>query len=174
MLLPVLFLLILALVLLWQAARRQRSSGLPSGRVIYSDTQGWREVASPFFDSLYNLTGKPDYIVEKNGIPIPVELKSTSSPAAPYESHIYQLAAYCLLVERSSGKRPTHGIIRYRDRSFLVDYTPELEAALIQLLNEMRSLEAVGKSPPCSHNVVARCKRCGYRAMCSERLDQEE
>ena len=31
-------LLILGLILLWMARRRQKTSGLPAGRIIYTDT----------------------------------------------------------------------------------------------------------------------------------------
>ena len=42
-------------------------------------------------------------------------------------SHIYQLASYCLLVEKTYGKRPPYGIIHYKDQDFAIDYTQELE-----------------------------------------------
>jgi len=34
-------LLLVALFILWQAARRRMQAGLPGGRVIYSDTRAW-------------------------------------------------------------------------------------------------------------------------------------
>jgi CRISPR-associated exonuclease Cas4 len=116
-----------------------------------------------------DLTGKPDYLIDQNGQLIPVEVKSGRAPAAPYDAHIYQLAAYCLLVERTYGRRPTHGIIHYPDRDFAVDYTSELESALLDLLADMRRDEQKSQIDR-SHEQAARCVRCGYRNACDQRL----
>ena len=43
-----------------------------------------------------------------------------------------------VLVEKTYGKRPPYGIIHYSDRDFAIDYTPELEFALMDLLADMR------------------------------------
>jgi CRISPR-associated exonuclease Cas4 len=98
-----------------------------------------------------------------------VEVKSGRAPQSPYDSHIYQLAAYCLLVEKGMGSRPPYGIIHYEDRDFAVDYTNDLENALLDVLAEMRRDEhraEVGRS----HESAARCARCGFRNVCEERL----
>lgn len=165
-----LILLILAVALFWQAARRQKQTGLPSGRVIYVDTTRWgNKVEKPLYDAANNLTGKPDYLVEENGRLIPVEVKSGWAPDAPRNSHVFQLAAYCLLVERSTGKRPSYGIIHYRNRSFAVDYTPALETELVDLLVEMRRQDRAGLASR-SHEEPQRCQRCGYRGICDEKI----
>jgi CRISPR-associated exonuclease Cas4 len=111
-------LLLLAVVLLWQAARQRRSAGLPGGRVIYCDTRNWGKLERPLYDRALDLTGKPDYLVRQNGQIIPVEVKSGRAPKAPYDAHIFQLASYCLLVEKTYGKRPPSGILHYNDRDF--------------------------------------------------------
>lgn len=162
-----------ALVLLWWTTRRQKSIGLPAGRVIYADTRGWGPVEQPLYDAELGLTGKPDYLVESGGQMTPVEVKSTHIGAAPYDAHIFQLAAYCLLVHRHYGKRPAYGILHYPNRTFAIDYTPQLEADLIHLLDEIHAAgKAVQKEAglPRSHNVPARCSRCGYRRICDQRL----
>ena len=64
------------------------------------------------------LVGKPDYLVESAGQLIPVEVKSTRNSNAPYDAHIFQLAAYCLLVQRQLGKRPPYGILHYANRTY--------------------------------------------------------
>ncbi len=103
-------LILAAILLLWQARRRQKASGLPSGRIIYSDTHAWGPVEAPLYDDELFLTGKPDYLMNgKDGI-IPVEVKSSRVGTSPYDSHIFQLAAYCRLVEANFGKRPRYGI----------------------------------------------------------------
>ena len=142
-----LVLLVLAFVLFFISAQQRHSSGLPGGRVIYTDTRAWGKVEKPFFDRDLGLTGKPDYLVEQNGMIIPVEVKTGRTPEAPYDSHIFQVAAYCYLVQKSTGKRPPHGIIHYPGRDFAVDYTPELENALLDLIADMRIEGAPLRSP---------------------------
>lgn len=164
-----LLLIAVALYLLWRADRRQRAAGLPGGRILYSDTGLWNRVEKPFYDAFLGLTGKPDYLVEQDGKLIPVEVKSGWAPAEPFESHILQLAAYCLLVDRQLNKRPPYGILKYRNRSFAVDYTPTLENSLLDLLDEMRRQERRGEAGR-SHQQPGRCARCGYRSVCDQRL----
>lgn len=163
------FLFVLA-VMVWFAARKlQASSGLPAGRVVYSDTSQWYE-AEPLFHPQLRLTGKPDYLVEEaNGELIPVELKSGRAPTAPHEGHVMQLAAYCALVEEVYGLRPGYGIIQYRDKAFAVDYTPELENELYSLLVDMR-IDLHERDLPRSHNEPGRCSACGLRNVCNQKL----
>ena len=111
MLITALVLLFFALVFLWQSNRQRRGAGVPRGRIIYTDTRGWGKLEKPLFYAPLELTGKPDYLIEKDGWIIPVEVKSGRAPQAPYDSHIYQLAAYCLLVEKTYGRGPPDGII---------------------------------------------------------------
>jgi CRISPR-associated exonuclease Cas4 len=165
----ILALFLFAVLLFWQSARQRRAAGLPGGRVIYSDTRGWGPVEKPLYDADLALTGKPDYLVQQNGRIVPVEVKSSRTPAAPLDAHIFQLAAYCLLVERTLGKRPPYGILHYPGRTFAVDYTPALEEALLDLLAEMRVQERRGE-PSRSHDEVARCRACGFRHVCDQRL----
>ena len=158
-----------ALIIFWQASRQRRQAGLPGGRVIYTDTRAWGAVEKPLFSNELGLTGKPDYLVEHNGRLIPVEVKSGHAPDAPYDSHIFQLAAYCLLVEKTYGKRPPYGIIHYPRRDFAVDYTAQLESALLDQLAEMRRDEH-RSSVPRSHEDAARCRACGFRKVCDQSL----
>lgn len=165
----ILFLVILGVALLWMSTRQRRAAGLPGGRVIYSDTKGWGDVEQPLYDPGLNLTGKPDYLVQKGEHLIPVEVKSRRISGAPYDSHVYQLAAYCLLVERVFGKRPPHGILHYANRTFAIDYTPELESALLDLVAEIRAQQE-RRSVDRSHNAPQRCLHCGFRSICDQAL----
>jgi CRISPR-associated exonuclease Cas4 len=166
-------LILLSIVLFWLASRQQKKAGLPAGRVISSDTSRWGAVEKPLYDAILGLTGKPDYLVDTGGVDretiIPVEVKSRHTGQAPYDSHIFQLAAYCLLVERQLGVRPPYGVLKYPDRAFAIDYTPTLESALLNTLEAMRSAEH-RKEVPRSHNSPSRCARCGYRAVCDQNL----
>jgi CRISPR-associated exonuclease Cas4 len=164
-----LVLFLLAVIFFWQSFRQRRAAGLPGGRVIYSDTRAWGPVEKPLYDNALGLTGKPDYLVEQNGRLIPIEVKSGRAPEAPYDSHIYQVAAYCLLVERTMGSRPPYGIIHYTDRDFAVDYTRDLENALLDILADIRRderREEVNRS----HDSPGRCAKCGFRNVCEEKL----
>lgn len=162
-------LLVIALLLLGIVMLRRRSSGLPGGKIIYTDTGTWGTVEKPLYDSDLGLTGKPDYLVEKDGKVIPVEVKTKRIGDAPHDSHIYQLAAYCLLVQRVLGKRPPYGILHYPNKTFAIDYTPEMENSIIDLLFEIRDC-GDRKAPGRSHESSARCGKCGYRATCDQAL----
>ena len=162
-------LFLIALLALWLSRGLRKSSGVPAGRVISSDTSEWGKVEKPLYDPLSGLTGKPDYLVEENGFFIPVEVKSARAPGLPYDSHIYQVAAYCLLVERTYAKRPPYGILRYRDKTFTIDYTQELQQELEVMLDAMRRQEKQGEADR-SHLEPGRCARCGYRGICDQRL----
>src|SRR3990170_7404853 len=152
-----LFLLFLAILFFWQSNRQRKDAGLPGGRIIYTDTRGWGKLEKPLFYSALELTGKPDYLVQQNGKIIPVEVKSGKAPDAPYDSHIYQLAAYCILVEKTYNTRPPYGIIHYENRDFAIDYTRELESALIELLADMRE-DNLKRDIHRSHEQASRCK----------------
>ena len=162
-------LLLLAILFFWISNRQRNAAGLPGGRVIYTDTRAWGKLEQPLFYAGLGLTGKPDYLVQQNGQIIPVEVKSGRAPEAPYDSHIFQLASYCLLVEKTYGKRPPYGIIHYNDRDFAIDYTEELESRLLDILTEMKH-DSRKADVPRSHEQASRCARCGYRKVCDQRL----
>jgi CRISPR-associated exonuclease Cas4 len=161
--------LLIAFILFFISGRQRRASGLPSGRVIYTDTRAWGIVEKPLFDKDLGLTGKPDYLIEHDSKIIPVEVKTGRTPESPYDSHIFQVAVYCLLVQKTYGKRPSYGIIHYPARDFAVDYTPDLENSLLDLLAEMRINEHRSEVAR-SHEDAQRCPRCGFRQVCDQRL----
>jgi CRISPR-associated exonuclease Cas4 len=168
---------VIALLGGWLALRRaigtRHKAGLPPGRVVYADTGNWRSPDAPFFSATHGLTGKPDYVVRTRAGLVPVEVKSSSTPPQPYSSHILQLAAYCLLVEENEGRAPPHGLIKYPDAVFKVDYTASLRRELLGRLEKMRSLRsqrATRRGVPRSHNEPHRCAGCGYRDLCDQSL----
>ena len=168
----VLGMVFLAALLMWARARRQiLQSGIPDGRVVYQDTDRRRNVERPLVSRSCGLTGKPDYLVEAaNGL-IPVELKSRNCPrSGPREGDVAQVTAYCVLVEDSFEATPPCGITQYADRSWHIRYTLEDRKRLLHILNEMREARnslAVHRN----HQHAARCRACGYRAVCDEALD---
>lgn len=165
----VVVLFLLALVLFWQSAKKQHASGIPGGRIIYSDNQAWQPLEKPLYVPSLNLTGKPDYLVELNGYIIPVEVKSSRILDAPYDSHVFQLIAYCVLVEQNWGRRPPYGILNYPDRDFAVDFTPAIEKTFLDILNKMHT-KTQKKNAFRSHQSSRRCSSCGYQRICDQSL----
>jgi len=164
-------LLLLAALVWWLSRRVGQSTGLPQGQVVYTDAGAWTRLEKPLVSTRLGLTGKPDYLVRQGHDLIPVEVKSGRSPAArPYDSHLFQLAAYCVLVEETYARRPPHGLIKYSDKTLVVDYTPDLERDLLDLLDTIRADETAADVPR-SHNSAARCRGCGFNEVCDEALE---
>lgn len=164
-------LLLLALLIGLWALRIRRTTGLPWAPVRYSDTRR-RAVEKPLFARRFGLTGKPDYLIERHGCLIPVEVKPGRMASRPYESDLMQLAAYCLLVEETSGAAPPYGLLRYAGHTFRLDYTPHVRDEVLLLLDEMRAaLDAVDCDR--SHDERQRCLSCGFYSQCDEALGDE-
>jgi CRISPR-associated exonuclease Cas4 len=161
--------LLLALALFLISRAIKRSSGMPEGKIVYADPGLWGKPEKPFYDASLGLTGKPDYIIRHSNTIIPVEVKSMWAPREPYDSHVLQLGAYCLLVERQYGKRPDYGLLRYRNRTFKIPFSLALEEELLGIIQTIRGhkeLDEVCRS----HDQPNRCARCGFRELCDQRL----
>jgi CRISPR-associated exonuclease Cas4 len=172
-----LILFLLAIVLYLLARRARRQSGLPAGVVVYTDMpfgQGWTRAEAPLFSARLGLTGKPDYLVRRGDEVVPVEVKSMRAPAGgPHAAHTFQLAAYCALVAEAYGRRPDYGLIKYADQTLAVTYSAALEAELRALLDEIRA-DRETEDVPRSHEQAARCRACGFRAVCDDSLAAAE
>lgn len=166
-------------VLIWNDRRlrrghlleeHQRALGLPEGELVYEDADGEGE---PLSASEYPLVGKPDYVVKlPDGRPVPVELKlNVQNATAPYSNHQIQVAAYCLILEDYFAQAPTHGILRYADREFTVEYTPALRRKVIRLLEQM-ALCSEQEPPPLAKQRVAKCRACTFQPVCSVGRDK--
>jgi CRISPR/Cas system-associated exonuclease Cas4 (RecB family) len=164
----ILFLLLAGLLLLWLSRRQLAVVGLPRGRVISLDTLELTPPERALYDAELDLVGRPDYVVKRRSELIPVEVKSSPAPGQPHASHVLQLAAYCRLVSATLGSRPRQGVLKYLDRAVAVDYTHRLEAALLDQLAEMRRLG--NRDPDRSHDSPERCRACGHREGCDQRL----
>lgn len=154
-------------LMLWYAGRARRRASLPAGRIVYADTGAWRPPDQPLFSHHHRLAGKPDYLIDTPAGIVPVEVKSGRTPTQPYDSHVLQLVAYCLLVEETSGRRPSHGLIRYPTDTFRVEYTPALRNRLIETLAAMRDDLQRADAPP-GLAEARRCAGCGYGDVCGE------
>lgn len=161
-------------VLLWneqrfQSARRRaqslRALGLPEGTLVYEDADGWGE---PLASRTYPLVGKPDYVVQlADGRPVPIELKlNVQNATTPYSNHQVQVAAYCLILEDYFAQPPTHGILRYADREFTIEYTPAMRRKVIRLLQQM-ALCSEQELPQLTRQRAAKCRVCTFQPICS-------
>jgi CRISPR-associated exonuclease Cas4 len=185
-----LFLLVAAAFFAARAsARESRRAGLPKGALLYSDTgrpvgrvagtevgRDGKRQERPLVSETLELVGRPDYLVEaEDGGVVPVEVKSTACPAGgrPYDSHLAQLAAYCLLVEDVLGATVPYGLVKYRDREVRVEYTDELRGRALALIEEMKediNASANGEEVHRSHDDPRRCIGCSLRDVCTESL----
>ncbi|MDZ4721180.1 MAG: CRISPR-associated protein Cas4 [Roseiflexaceae bacterium] len=164
-------LLMLALLALVWGGRMRATTGLPWAPVRYSDT-GWHAPEKPLLARRLGLVGKPDYLLELRGATIPIEVKPGRYANRPYESDLMQLAAYCVLVEETSGQAPPYGLLRYAEQTFRLDYTPQVREDLLALLDEMRDALNAGDCER-SHDDPQRCGGCGFYEQCEQALDTE-
>ncbi|HEX8149635.1 MAG TPA: CRISPR-associated protein Cas4 [Pyrinomonadaceae bacterium] len=172
----------------WAAARETKRAGLPAGALLYSDTgrpvgrvagtetgRDGKKQERPLVSEALELVGRPDYLVEAEGGVVPVEVKSTACPAngRPYDSHLAQLAAYCLLVEDVLGASVPYGLVKYRDREVRVEYTHEMRERALALVEELKAdmrASADGGEVHRSHDDPRRCAGCSLRDVCTESL----
>ena len=161
--------LVLALALLLISRAIKYGSGMPEGKIVYADPGLWGKTEKLFYDTSLGLTGKPDYLIKRSNMIIPVEVKSMWAPRAPYESHVLQLGAYCLLAERHFGQRPAYGLLRYRNRIFKIPFTTALEVEVLEIIQVIRGFKELDEVCR-SHNQPNRCARCGFREHCDQRL----
>lgn len=167
----VLLLFGLAVVLLVLSLRERKKSRLPDAQVVYADTDLWQRVPQTLVDDQLGMVGKPDYVMKtRQGSLIPVEVKTGHTPDTPYDSHLLQLMAYGLLIQSNYTQIPEYGLLHYPEKDFRVDFTPELLAQLVETLDEIRQIEHENKVPERSHASSARCRSCGYRGVCDQKI----
>jgi CRISPR-associated exonuclease Cas4 len=149
-------------LLIWWMLRR-RATVLP-GEVVWRDTPD----ADTLVTHRYRIAGRPDYVVRGTRGLVPVEVKSRACGShGPYASERAQLLAYCLLIEEALGGAVTSGVLEYRDRQIVVPFGELERQEITALLAQMDDDEHDAHR---SHQQVARCRRCGFRARCNEAL----
>jgi len=135
------------------------------GKIEYIDVDD----SKLFRSEKYGLTGRPDYVIKVSEHLVPVEEKKGRTPKGPLFSHILQVAAYCLLIEESSGKAPPYGLLKYPEHEHEIEYNPDLKKVLLQKLDEMRSIMRSGEAHR-NHNRPGKCRYCSRRDVCPEKL----
>jgi CRISPR-associated exonuclease Cas4 len=165
-----LLLLIGAVVLLAYAVRirarvktEKKSFGIPEGLILYSDLN---VPAASLFSKRFRLTGKPDYIVRRENHLIPVEVKSGGG-SHPHQSQVLQLAAYCQILEDTSGGFVPEGILVYNNVPYTIPFDPKLRFELESLVKTMRVSLRNGIVQR-NHNEPGRCRHCSMKQYCTE------
>ncbi|HEX4208260.1 MAG TPA: Dna2/Cas4 domain-containing protein [Ktedonobacteraceae bacterium] len=162
---------LLLLIINEQRSQRQRQIkayhqelGLPPGKLVYENVNKKGEAIS---SDQCPLTGKPDYIVTlDDGRMVPlVQNRSVHDAIKPYNNHEVLIAAYCLILEDYAQVAPTHGIMRYADREFIVDYTPTLRKRVLRRIKEMQQCSAT-QAPPLARQKITKCRSCTFQPIC--------
>jgi CRISPR/Cas system-associated exonuclease Cas4 (RecB family) len=79
--------------------------------------------------------------------------------------------AYGMLIQNKYGQMPEYGLLHYSDKDFRVNFTSELERQLLNTLEEIRLIEKQNEAPTRSHNSSTRCRSCGYRGICDQKIN---
>jgi CRISPR-associated exonuclease Cas4 len=115
----------------------------------------------------WRLAGRPDELRERpDGTWVPIEIKTRSTPrSGPPPSHQAQVAAYCLLVEETTGRSPPYGVIRYSDGGeFRVVWDARARAWLWSLRQALDRPYAGAATPS-----PGKCVGCAWRDWCDRR-----
>ncbi|MDH7508272.1 MAG: CRISPR-associated protein Cas4 [Methanomassiliicoccales archaeon] len=145
-------------------AASKRKEQLIRGKIVYIGGKG----SKLFKSEKYGIVGKPDYVIEVNGEAVPVEVKTGRKPRGPLFSHILRVGAYCLLLEED-GEKVSHGILKYDDVEYEIEYDEELKKIILAKTEEMRNLLKTGGVHR-NHHRVGKCISCSRRAICPEKL----
>jgi CRISPR-associated exonuclease Cas4 len=168
------FLIIGAVILLAYALKirltvrtKKKSYGIPDGMILYSDLN---VPAALLFSKRSRLAGKPDYIVQKKNRFIPVEVKSGLG-THPHQSHVLQLAAYCQLLEDTSGMFVPEGILVYNNVPYTIPFDPKLRFELESVMKNMRASLRNGAVKR-NHQEPWRCHHCSMKRFCNDVVQQ--
>ncbi len=74
-----------------------------------------------------------------------------------------------MLVREHFGQTPPYGILKYRDRAVEIPFTPRLLDEVAAVLEEIQT-DSTAESVDRSHQEPNRCRACGFRTACDQRL----
>ena len=116
------------------------------------------------------LVGKPD--AYKLSSPVIEEFKSTRMPKTPnkwgimaWESDMVQALAYAYMIKKLHGVSPNI-LIRYIDGVTTIEFNEQMEAILMQYLEEYKKMIEYKLFPDVVRN--RRCRKCQYRELCDK------
>lgn len=124
-----------------------------------------------YVSEMQGLAGVPDALISEDGHIIPVERKPLARKIR--DRYVAQLLVYMRLVEEFEGKKPPYGylILGPNCRRFKIENTPERQAWLQKMIDEMREVLAGSPTKPTPH--PAKCKKCSVRESCSHRVEPQ-
>ncbi len=165
--------LVIGLIMIFLSIKIRKDSNkirkkynIEKGDIKYSDLN---KPAKAFFSKKYRIAGKPDYIVKDKKSIIPVEFKSGFYDK-PQDHHIFQLAAYCHLIEENYQKFVPYGIVKFGDNSsFKVDFNPKIRYELEQTIEDMREMIKTKKVFR-NHDDPRRCLKCSLKNICNNKV----
>jgi CRISPR-associated exonuclease Cas4 len=121
-------------------------------------------------DGTRRLRGRPDYLLRHRKGLIPVELKPLRTSRTLYESDRLQIATYLMLARAANPDTTVpYGVVRYKDTTFRVYLTEELEARCLSVAEQVRAAKHATVVHR-THNVPAKCRACAHRTACGESL----
>jgi len=135
------------------------------GKIEYIDMDD----SKVFKSNTHMISGRPDYVIKLGDHLIPVEVKKGRTPQGPLFSHIIQVAAYCLLIEDSTGTPPPYGIVKYPEQEHEIEYNEDMKRVLLEKADEVRRALSSGDVHR-NHNRPGKCRSCSRRNVCPEKL----
>ena len=146
----------------------KKTHTIQEGTITYTDLNA---PAKPFFSARQRISGKPDYVTRMQNRYIPVEVK-TGNHDEPQQHHIFQLAAYCHLLEEHYNDLVPYGVLVYYDtaKQFTIPFDPKLRFELESTIKQMRGVLKTGTLKR-NHQDVHRCIHCSFRSHCHMKMN---
>lgn len=128
------------------------------------------ELEPLLIDEQHGFRGRPDYLLRHNEGLIPVELKPLRTSKTLYESDRLQIGTYLMLVRATNpGARVPYGVVRYKETTFRVYLTEDLEARCLAVAGQVRAARR-STTVHRTHNIPPKCRACAHKAACGESL----
>ena len=167
--------IIIAVALIVIGQSRKNDTGIDE-EIIYSDLDhfaggadllkaplGTKKAYSPLNGVV--LCGKPDNIGSSG---VPYEFKSGKSPKKLYDGYRLQVLAYGIILEKLSGKMPSHGVVRFKDgKEFKVEYTKSNIKYFFKNLYSLLDVIRGKRKTVRNHENINKCNGCEYITLCS-------
>jgi CRISPR-associated exonuclease Cas4 len=121
-------------------------------------------------DEAHRLRGRPDFLIRHRKGLIPVELKPLRTSRTLYESDRLQIGTYLMLVRAGNpGASVPYGVVRYKETTFRVYLTADLEARCLAVAEQVRAARRATVVHR-THNIPAKCRACAHLTTCGEAI----
>lgn len=158
------FFILISLVIKRNVKNLKKKHEIQNGVITYTDLN---KTSKTLYSKRYRISGKPDYIIKRDGAQIPVEVK-TGKHYHLKESHKFQLAVYCHLLEENYNKLVPYGIIVYSDthKIYKIPFNPKIRFELENIIKKMRTLLRTNEIEK-DHIDARKCIRCSMNNNCN-------